>query len=108
MKMRKLWPPTFDKFSRRFWACFGSVGLNIFFVLVLRFGSPDVATWFFAPGLVPILITTGGWFVSLTVFGNVILLLTNLVFYYFAVSWAIAVFKPATNWWPAKHFLEEK
>jgi hypothetical protein len=99
--MRKLWPPTFDRFTTRFWACLCSVILNILFALAL-FVAPDVGWWFFLPGLLPILMLTGGWFVSLAFLGNVFVLIVNLGFYYFLTWWIIAACRRPTNWWPAK------
>jgi hypothetical protein len=100
--MRQLWPPTYDKFTTRFWACVCSVTLNALFALIL-FVSPDVGSWFFVLGLIPVVLVTGVWFTSLALLGEVILLLTNFVFYYFLALWIIAACRPATNWWPTKH-----
>jgi hypothetical protein len=98
--MRKRWPPAFDKFTARLWACIFSVTLNALFGLVL-FVSPDVGSWFFVPGLIPVVMVTGGWFTSLAPFGQVLVVVTNLSFYYFLARWIIAACRPATNWWPA-------
>jgi hypothetical protein len=100
--MRQLWPPTYDKFTARVWACVCSATLNVVFALVL-FVAPDVGWWFFAPGLTPIVMLTGGWFTSLAFLGNVLLLVTNFSFYYFLALWIIAAVRRPTDWWPAKH-----
>jgi hypothetical protein len=99
--MKKLWPPTYDKAAARFWASVCSVVLNAGFIVMSRF-FPDVAKWFLIPGVIPVVIVTGGWFTSLTPLGNVIVIVTNLGFYYFIALWFIAAVRPATNWWPEK------
>jgi hypothetical protein len=99
--MRQLWPPTYDKFTARLWACVCSLTLHVVFAVVV-FASPDVGWWFFIPGAIPIVMLTGGWFTSLALPGQVFVLVANLSFYYFLALWIIAAFRPATNWWPEK------
>jgi hypothetical protein len=101
--MRKLWPPTHDRFSIRVWAAIISFLLTLgFVVLALLCPQADSFYMFFVPGLLPVLIITGGWFSSLAPLGIVLMLALNMAFYFLVAWWLISAFEAKTNWWPAK------
>jgi len=80
-----------------------SLLLNLSFYLLACFAPGlDNVYLFFLPGLLPVIIMTGGWFVSLNVFGQALMLVVNLAFYYFIAWWLIRAFQPARGWWPTR------
>jgi|SRR5579864_5359696 len=103
--MRKLWPPTYDRFSVRLWSLFGSAAINLLLSALLLSGS-EYVYWWMVPGFLPAFAVGAmsgfpdGKFAQ--VLGGAIFLVGNLGFYYL-VSWVlISMFTPSTNWWPEK------
>lgn len=103
--MRKIWPPTYDRFSIRLWAVFGSVAINLL-LCVLFFSGSEAVFWWALPGIMPAFAVGAmsgfpdGKFAQ--VLGGTIFLVGNLGFYYL-VSWIlINMFTRSTNWWPEK------
>ena len=104
--MTKLWPPTYDDFSIRFWAAAVSAAINLVAGLLVYFHAVAEPFFllFFAPGLIVFMLVTRqdfeganfGWF------GLSAGIVVNFVFYYLVAWVLIRSFRPATNWWPAK------
>lgn len=103
--MRRLWPPTYDRFTVRLWAAASSAAINLLLV-ALFFTRLESVFWWMLPGLIPAFAVGAmsgvpeGKFAL--VLGGAIFLIGNFGFYYL-VSWVlINLFIPSTNWWPEK------
>ncbi|HEY6307393.1 MAG TPA: hypothetical protein VI488_13140 [Candidatus Angelobacter sp.] len=107
--MRELWPPTYDDFSVRGWAAALSGSVNLILGLLLylhRVGFELLFLYlpgFFAYMFVYSLANHGIEVASVSRLGLVAAVIANFALYYFVAWWLIRAFRPATNWWPAKH-----
>ncbi|MFI5103837.1 MAG: hypothetical protein ACHP79_02830 [Terriglobales bacterium] len=101
--MRKLWPPYYDDFSHRVWACILSVSINLTIGL-LMYLRISLLLWTRVPAVLSYMAIAGrnseepdvnwpGLIVALTV---------NLLFYYFIAWLAINIFRQTKAWWPEK------
>jgi hypothetical protein len=104
--MQKLWPPTFSDFSIRCWAAMfsGAFNLIVGLLIYLRAGGLFVIVSCL-PGLCAAMLASrqdleGADFSWLGLIAGTV---ANLLFYYLAARFLIIAFRPATNWWPAKH-----
>lgn len=106
--MRKLWPPTYDDVSVRFWAAAVSVSANLALVSVLYLHLVCLEILFlygpalFSYTLVSALVNRGIESDSVSWLGLIAATLVNLGFYYFVSWWLISAFRPARSWWPEK------
>ena len=104
--MGKLWPPTCDDFSARFWAAVASVVVNGAAGLLV-YGHAVTEPFFFlffAPGLYAFMLVThqdleGARFSWL---GFIAGGAANFAFYYLVAWLLIRSFRHATNWWPER------
>jgi hypothetical protein len=103
--VRKLWPPTYDDFSIRFWAAAASGTINFAIAILLYFRlALFIILWTMAPAILTFMFVSRQDFegASFSWSGLIAGIAANFVFYYLVAWLFIRAFRPATNWWPEK------